>query len=86
MNGQARYVHVDHILHRDIRSFPQDVHQEQASNTHDSTATMIPPQAGNYSEVSTEKTTSSTDSTREDLVPTTPSCPELTEIRVVETD
>ena len=37
VNGQARYVHVDHILHRDIRSFPQDVHQEQASNTHDST-------------------------------------------------
>ena len=31
VNGQARYVHVDHILHRDIRSFPQDVHQEQLS-------------------------------------------------------
>ena len=49
VNGQARYVHVDHILHRDIRSFPHNVHQEQASNTHVSTATMIPPQAGSYS-------------------------------------
>ena len=79
VNGQARYVHVDHILHRDIRSFSQDVHQEQASNTHDITATMIPPQAGSYSEVSAEKTISSTDSTREDSVPTTPSHPELTD-------
>ena len=67
VNGQARYVHVDHILHRDIRSFPQHVHQEKASHTHDSTATMIPPQAGSYSEVSAEKTISSTDSTRENL-------------------
>ena len=41
------------------------------------TATMIPPQAGSYSEVSAEKTISSTDSTREDSVPTTPSHPEL---------
>ena len=84
VNGQARYVHVDHILHRDIRTFPQDVHQEQTSNTHDSTATTIPPQPGNYSEVSAEKTISSTDSTMEDSVPTTPSHPELTE--TVETD
>ncbi|XP_062507248.1 uncharacterized protein K02A2.6-like [Corticium candelabrum] len=86
VNGQARYVHVDHILHRDIRSFPQDVHQEQASNTRDSTATLIPPQAGNYSEVSAEKTMSSTDSTREDSVPTTPSHPELTETQSEQTD
>ena len=86
VNGQARYVHVDHILHRDIGSFPQDVHQEQASNTHDSTATMISPQAGSYSKVSAEKTISLTDSTREDSVPTTPSHPELTETQSKQTD
>ena len=86
MNGQARYVHVDHILHRDIRSFPQDVHQEQASNSRGSTATMIPSQAGSYSEVSAGKTISSTDSTREDSVPTTPRHPELIDRDTVETD
>ena len=62
------------------------VHQEQASNTHDSTATMIPPQARNYSEVSAEKTISSTDSAREDSVPTIPSHPELTETQSKQTD
>ena len=86
VNGQARYVHVDHILHRDIRSFPQDVHQEQTSNTHDCTVTMITPQAGSYFEVSAEKIISSTDSTREDSVPTTPSHPELTERQSEQTD
>ena len=86
VNGQARYVHVHHILHRDIRSFLQDVHQEQASHTHNSTATMIPPQAGSYSEVSAEKTISSTDSTREDSVPTTPSHAEFTDTQSEQTD
>ena len=88
VNGQARYVHVDHIiLYRDIRSFHRMyIRSKLPILVIDSTATMIPPQAGSYSEVSAEKTISSTDSTWEDSVPTTPSHPELTETQSKQTD